>query len=394
VAIINARTGYLNGTTDGWAAKSLFEAGGALYAVVLNTSASLIEVHKSIDGGSSWTEQDSGNSRSHSGATHSYGAEISGTTIYVAYRTSTNTLRVRGFDTATDTWAGADVGAADASTVAAATHNVRVNIRSDGDIVVQYRNSGTQDSTYTRYEGSSWTEVTYWSTNTSWPVSSILGDSDLIHQFVRDATTTNLVHKTLTSANGSGTATGSPTTVAAQFSQFGGMVNDGGTIRIALAVTDSTGELDFEHAASTTDPTFTLVSNLSPTSTSDPGLLGGVVVPYSGEWYVIWSGDGRGSIHMDHGGTYASPSFGTDTDVITGLGNDPAVYAIATATGIPVLYTNPTGPSVDLIWAVGSGGAGPVTVSVPVSTATSAALAPTVTGGGANTVRSFAVLIG
>jgi hypothetical protein len=74
-AIASSRTGFLNGTTSGWAARSLFTVGVQLYAVVLDTAGNKIRVHKSIGDGT-WTEQDSADAPTHSGNTSSYDAAM------------------------------------------------------------------------------------------------------------------------------------------------------------------------------------------------------------------------------------------------------------------------------------------------------------------------------
>src|SRR5687768_13793362 len=160
MAIFNSRTGYKNGTSSGYAANSLFSVGTALYAVVVDTSAVKIRVHKSTNGGSTWTELDSTNAPTHSGATHSYDAAkpLSGASshfIYVAYRTAINTVRIRRFNTTTDAWETSDIGTA--RTDIAADFPVRFSVRSDGDILLVYRRASDGWAFMERWEGSSWT---------------------------------------------------------------------------------------------------------------------------------------------------------------------------------------------------------------------------------------------
>jgi len=358
VAISNARNGYINGTTSGWVARSLFPVGNDWYAVVLNTSAVLIEVHKSTDGGVTFTEQDSSNSLGHSGATHSYDAWLDGTNLHILYRPTgaTNTLRVRIFDTTTDTHAGSDVGGADASTTANSDFGVGVTVRSDGDVLVFFRD-GTNDVAYRRYEGSSWAAAAQLNTTqTSIPLSiTMTGNSDMAHALYFEQVNNDISNRSIDSSNTLGTHGDLDATALAGpiYSSFMGYVNDGGTHRIAALSNDSTGEFDFLHSTSSSAPTWTTVANASPTSTSDPGRMGGVVVPWNGKWVNVWSGDGRGTVHHDISDDYASPTFGLDTDIVTGLANDPAVYAAASATGVGVLYTDHTTPSVDFVYAQG-----------------------------------------
>jgi hypothetical protein len=362
MAISNARNGYINGTTSGWVARSLFNVGDTLYAVVLNTSAVVIEVHKSTDGGVTWTEQDSGDSLAHSGATHSYDANmpLSGSEagfIYVAYRTASTTVRVRRFDTSTDTWEATDLGSANASTVVQSDFGMGLVVRSNGDVVILYRNSTNQDTYITKYESGAWSISTVRTTATTVALcATMTANSDMAHLMIHETTNGDVHHRSVDSGSSLGTiGTLDATSITTiWYSSFMGYVNDGGTHRLGFANWDSTGELDFLYTTSSATPTFTTVGSLSPTSTTDPGKMGGTVVGYNGQWHVIWSGNGRGSIHYDVSDDYASPAFGADTTPVTGLANDPAVYAIAAPTGVPVLYTDHTTPSVDLFWAAGA----------------------------------------
>jgi len=380
VAISNARTGYINGTTSGWVARSLFSVGDNLYAVVLNTSASLIEVHKSTDGGVTWTEQDSSDSLSHSNAAHSYDANVPYTSngyIYVAYRTATNTVRVRRFDTSTDTWESTDIGSADASTTAHSDFGIALAVRSDGDVILVYRNSSNNDLYHRIYEGSSWAaQVAIHTSNTSIPLSIVMTDnSDMAHVFFYEETASDFTQRSIDSSNTLGTVGDLDSSVSTTrlLSSFGGYVNDGGTHRISIIQKDSGGEADFLFTTSGSAPSWSITTNLSPTTSTDPGILIGTSVPFQNRWHAIWSGNGRGYIHADRSDDFATPAFGTDRDVIFGLANDPACYAVATPTGIPVLYTDHTTPSVDLVWAVGSAPSPTIELSEGVASANTSA---------------------
>lgn len=363
-AITNARTGYRNGTTSGWSARSLHGVGDDLYAVVLDTSAVKIRVYKGTGDGT-WTEQDSANAVSHTNAVHSYDSAmpLSGTGagyIYIAYRTATNTVRVRRFNTATDTWEGSDVGGADATTTAREFFTVRIAIRSDGDVLVVYKHSTSNDTWIVRYEGSSWSSpaaVLQFAWNHVLDVA--LTGSDLGHIIVWDESNNQFFYYSYSSTNSKGLQTTVGSFPSAMRSSIWGYVNHGGTERIAAMLRDSGGESRIVHSALGTG-SWNNVTSVAPTSTTDMGIMGSVVVPYSGQWHVIWSGDGRGEIHYDYSDDYSSPAFGTDSTIVSGLSaTDPAVYAIASAYGIPVLYTDLTSPpAVDIVWAVGAPPAG------------------------------------
>jgi len=392
-AISNSRTGRKNGTTNGWSARALHWLNNAWYLVVLDTSAVKIRVYKGTDG-STWTEQDSADALTHSANTASYGVGNDGTDLFICYHTATNTVRTRKFLTGTDQWDTADVGAANMMTLCGPDYNKSVAIRSDGDVIVYlYQTNVTRGQIY-RYEGSSWGQTSPDAT-TGYPLDFVMTASSDMAQFVFvNSGTTDLRNRSLTSANSGGAGSVSvDNSITNMFCAQMGYINDGGTHRAALAYVDSDGSLAFAYSntAGTANSITNVVTGVSPTSTTDPGLMGAVVVPYDNKWHVIWSGDGRGSIHMDISDDYASPAFTTDTNVITGLGNDPIICAAASPDGILVVYTDETAGSVNSVWAVEAGG--PVSLSVPASTATALAPVPTVSGG-ANTIRSFAVLIG
>ena len=292
-AIQQARTGYLNGTTDGWSARSLFYLNNAWWLVALDTANTKIRVYKSLDG-SSWGEQDTANALSHTGNTHSYnaGVPLSGTNaskIHVAYRTATNTIRVRRFDTSTGLWESTDVGSANATTVARETHNVVIGIRSDNDVIVGYRSSITNDFYYVRYEGSSWSAAqTIYTTNTSVPLDLVMtANSDMCHFFWYVQTANDLICRSLDGANALGTTTTIDATVSTvvQWAGFGGYVNDAGTHRISFLSWDSTGEYDFVYSTSSSAPTFTTVASMSPTTVSDPGSMGGAIAVFDNKYF-------------------------------------------------------------------------------------------------------------
>ncbi|HRA49321.1 MAG TPA: hypothetical protein PK819_14710, partial [Thermomicrobiales bacterium] len=340
MALSGHRTGYLNGTTSGWVARSVFWYGSNWYLVALDTSAVKIRVYKSPDG-LTWTEQDASNALSHSGATDSYdvGMPLSGTSagkLHIAYRTATNTVRVQIFDMATDTFAGTDVGGANASTVVAADFGMSVAVRSDGDVLVLMRNNSNSDIYVLRYEGSSWASTTINTTNTSIPLDLCMtGNSDMAHILWYENVSFDWTTRSISNANALGTVTDIDSSVMTTpiFGSTMGYVNDGGTHRLIAPVPDSDGGLDISYAVSATTPTWTKINSVSPTTVTDPGIMGTVIVPYNSSFHALWSGDGRGEIHYDFSDDYATPAWHADQTPISGLGNNPAVSAAAGSTG-------------------------------------------------------------
>jgi hypothetical protein len=374
VAIASTKLGRLNGTTDGWCAKGLIPVSNSLYLVLLDTATTKIRVYKSTFGGA-FAEQDSADAPTHSGVNDSYDASTPLTLngfIYVAYRTAVNTVRVRRFNTGTDQWETADVGAANATTAAHATFNIRVGVRSDGDVLLVYRDLSTSDVFWTRYEGSSWAAGAAVLAGTYAPLDLLMTDnSDMAHVFGYDTAANDHTQRSISNANALGTEGDLDATASLTINSVAGYVNDSGTHRIAQAVKDADVAYDFQYSTSGTAPAWTNVAAMSPTTVTNPSVIGGTVVahdPGDGlNWYVIWAGAGRGQIHMDVSDDLASPAFTTDTNVITGLGNDPPCYAASAATGIAVAYTDPTTGASDVVWAVGAPPAAPG-LAIPVFT--------------------------
>jgi hypothetical protein len=369
VAISGVRQAFLNGVTSGWSAfVGPYEANGHLYAPLLNVSTLKLEMYKWTAGTGTPAVVDSANSPTHTGAAHSYtsGKPSSGASshlVHVARRSATNTVRVRRFNLTTELWEAADVASADATTIAHTDFGMTLGVRSDGDIVLYFRGSVSNDTTNERWEGTTWSAPTVvYATQTSYPLGILVENSDQALNYIYVMTSNDLVVEPLNSASTRGTQANVDTTMTQTYFGQPGYVNDGGTHRAAVLGRDADGSLAFYHTAAVTNTpgAHTAVTAVSPTTTTDPGIMGGCVVAYANKWHLIWSGDARGSIHMDISDDYASPAFSTDTNVVTGLSNnDPGLSAMAASTGIPVVYTNHSAtPSVELIWAVGAPGGG------------------------------------
>jgi hypothetical protein len=369
VAISGVRQAFLNGTTSGWSAfVGPYEANGHLYAPLLNVSTLKLEMYKWTAGTGTPAVVDSANSPTHFAATSSYasGRPSSGANthlVHVARRTAANTVRIRRFNLTTELWEAADVASADATTIAHADFNMTLDVRSDGDILFYFRGSVSNDTTAERWEGTTWSAPgVVFATQTSFPLGTVVtDDSDQALTFIYVQTNNDMFVEPLNNANTRGTQTANDSTLTIFFSMMPGYVNDGGTHRWAALMRNADGSLAFNYGIVGQNPgSGTQITAVSPTTVTDPGIMGGCVVPYQSKWHLIWSGDARGEIHMDISDDYATPAFGTDTNVVTGLSNnDPGLSAMAASTGIPVVYTNHSAtPSVELIWAVGAPGGG------------------------------------
>jgi hypothetical protein len=328
-----------------------------MYVVVAHRTLAVIQVYKSIDYGDTWTLLDDVHSKPHSAGTDSYdaGTPISGSFtdyIYVARRTATNTIRVTRFNMATDLWESTDIGGANATTTAHNAYNIRVSVRSDGDVLLVYRNSTDNDLYWTRYEGVSWSApATLNTSNTSILLDVIMtGNSDMAHVVFYEETANDVTHVSISNANVLGTVTDIDATASIIYNSFGSYVLDGATHRIGFPIKDSTNEYDFVHATSATNPTFTTVASLTPTTVSNPGEQGGATTPYNNKWYVVWS-TASGAIYWDASDDFATPAFGTDTLKLTAANANPTVFARTHARGVPIVYTD--GFSVISEWLVG-----------------------------------------
>jgi hypothetical protein len=365
VAISGVRFALLNGATNGWTADvGPYEANGHRYAPLLNTSTLKIEMYKWTNGTGTPAVVDSANSPTHTGATHSYGSgkPITGASshlVHVARRTATNTIRIRRFNLNTEVWEAADVGPADATTIAHTDFNVTVGVRSDGDILLYWRGSISNDCTYSRWEGASWAapQVTF-ATQTSYPMGTfVTGDADQAFTFMYVNTNNDVILEPLNNANTRGTQGTIDATASQSYRSMPGYALDGATHRTGMVLRDSDGTMDFvHHTVSNAPGAGTVVTNVAPAATTDMGLMGGVVCAYNAKWYAFWSGDGRGEIHMDSSDDLGTPAFTGNTTPVSGLAaNDPGVCAMEGTSGIALLYNVHTAtPSVELVWPVGA----------------------------------------
>lgn len=198
----NARIARL--ATRFFQARCLFESRNALYAVV-ETTAPDIAVFKSTNLGVTWTEQDAANAP----ATHDSGFDFDAYerdgTIHISYYTAANTITVIPFDCDTNSY-GASLGAASA----AATTNMKVVSRADGDVLVFFASSA--DSTLlkvSRYEVATWTsdETVVDFGGTVGICDVVIDGNDIATVIVREGTANDLSYASYSAANAASVAT-------------------------------------------------------------------------------------------------------------------------------------------------------------------------------------------
>jgi hypothetical protein len=112
----------------------------SLYQVTQDTGGSPeFHMYKSTDNAASWSEVDTGNGPTVFNTAYPWSADWAkaglnntgeGNAIVLAYFTNTNTMRARAFNIGSQTWATADLNAADATTAAVNTRPVRMILNS------------------------------------------------------------------------------------------------------------------------------------------------------------------------------------------------------------------------------------------------------------------------
>src|SRR3989344_4923759 len=145
-----------------------FEVGGNLYVVTVDKTNNLVFVQKSIDGGDTWNEMDSGNHPTYSGdeSKDTISAAVLSTTIYIAYQNASRDYCVPPFATSTDTWGTAVINGPNTSSAVVSDTGVNafhLAVRADGSYVVGYQgptnaNMGTAYRTVrvSRYVSGAW----------------------------------------------------------------------------------------------------------------------------------------------------------------------------------------------------------------------------------------------
>lgn len=367
----NARTGQ----SGSWGSRAAFSTASGLYVVVMDTSGVKIRVYKSTDG-TTWTQQDSSNALTPTAATACFSCTIAVGVIYIAYFNTTTSIRVHKFDTSSDTFTG-NVGSGDAngaSNTPTSFGQVRVAVRSDGDVVIVYtRSSG--GIYWTRYEGSSWAATSVLDSGSNIPNDLLMMASDrAIALYAQDAANDHS-YRTISSANALGTVVDLDTSVATNPSGafLGCVFNDGTNDKIGLVLVDSTNELDFYHAIQG-EPlgSATAVSGVN-TAGNEPQLTGAAVETFNSKVYVCWSK--ANTVLYDSTTSLTTLTFGTDQTLIGSLTDtDPIPQFIKGLSALGVIYNDNGAVKVEWITAPASS---PITISGVLATGSATTSNPT-----------------
>jgi hypothetical protein len=342
-----------------------FEAGSALYAVLVDKTNNHIECWKSTDGGDTWAEQDAANHPSSSTTANYKSVTVhqSGTALVCFIPKGSTSIEIREFSTSSDTWGSAitgptiTLGAATHTNPAATPPRVLGAKRSDGSYVVVY-NGATQSVMGTAYDrakvhirssGGTWsgpfdlagspnspidntlpgTQVYYH------PLAVVPDASDRAHIIYKEATSGALKSRTLLSG---GTFTTAQTIDGGAYTDTsaGGGPALVGTEIVYPYLQNST-TLGVGRATAADTPSWSTQA-VSATTTSNPKLSGvntGAVAGDGSTAHAFWPDFSTSDIWRDSDG--GSGTWGTDTewkDAVT----CNAICVGAIGVGIGVLY--------------------------------------------------------
>jgi hypothetical protein len=355
-------------STATWTARSLWDTGTALYAVVQDTGATpKVRVMKADDriNPTTWTEQDSGDNKSITNVDYPFSSWLhTNGDLHIVAMSATNTLTHYLFDTDTDQWI---TGYGNVTTFCENEHSVRVVVRSDGDVFVFYTSSADDaDIFYSIWNGSTWsgdlTILTATSANASSIIDSGVDSTDRTWVVYYDASGVDVTYVTISSSDVVSTPVDIEAFGPTSGSQNAGagytLYDDGGTDKIIVTYLDDSGNLSERtvtlesDAASGNLSTEVLVESLgsavgtrTPVSTAVVGS-----VPYAA-W---WDDAASGTIYYStkSGGTWAARSA-----FATGITRLVEIVPVG-SDGLGVVYQSSSDVMFD--WLITSTGAEPV----------------------------------
>jgi hypothetical protein len=289
---------------------------------VIQQLSPLMRVFKSPDG-STWDEQDAGNSFSpftespYSSWLHSDGFD------YVFYNIGDfYNYAIRRFDTATDTWETSDFTGGLVSVNVSDQASVRIVVCADGDVVCFFQDVNTGYPTVIRYDGVSWgAEIPILAVN-GFPIDAIVDGSDRVLLAWSDATNNAQSYITFDQTDTFGrlqdfdSEVHATPTLSSHMCRF----NDGANDMVAILARDLPGgELDVHYGIEgSTLGSLTTVEAVS-TDTIVGRLSIGLAV-LNGQVYAGWSARPGGSDSFLHYAVSTSLSpltFGPDTTLLT-----------------------------------------------------------------------------
>lgn len=336
-------TGLLVATTNVESfSKPFISSAGNVYVFGKGTTTNLIRAFKATDPTSSFSNVGSDVTVTSTNAIIGLDAVQQGDLIHVVTTdgaaAATIDLRYHVFDMSSDSWTTSNetiVNDYSVVTLATAAH-AKVNIRSDGDVIVLYNGplvniSAADRETvyYARRESGSWTvnvEVSNAGANAWFAGGVVIGANDRMHFFFINDTTSDAYQRTLTSANALETFPASYDTSinTTQISAMacGTSYDSSGTIKVRYPQEDNTGVILLSAKLDSAD---------APTVSTDADITGAT---------DIESGSHRGSFAAN-GTTLWNAFVGSaDSDIYTqsnvndGGWSTPASFVTAVSNGI------------------------------------------------------------
>lgn len=372
----------------------LSEKPKALYVVTQDSGASpKVRIHKSTDWGANWSEQDSSNAPSAYNASYAFDATDtrSGPYLGVARFTGAKTVQVRTFNMATDTWSASDYGGG--SEPAAFIYYININLNIDHQImdddcgacaVHGSSEADTADLVFTRAgdRSSAWSSATSLLAGSS-SQESVLLDSAMdktspgrATRIYTDAANSDVSYRTLVLSSqgtqgdldttGADIGLGEVSTLTAQVFRNSSHVDQ---VLAAFIDADGTLEERLMTLESGTPGLATQHEISSSTSYADRFLS---TTKHGSDLYVVATpSDSAIDYFVD---ADADGSWGSAQSWKTGLTTVRLSQAFAVPGGVGIIVCYAEDTTVKTDWLIGPNL--PVSVSVPLMTATASPTAP------------------
>lgn len=200
-------------------------------------------------------------------------------------------------------------------------HGATVAVRSDGDIIVLYSNlvaDNDSDSavSYSRRESGTWTRgvAVAGVANNDISGTAVLGASDRIHFFFKRDDLSDVLHRSLSSANALGATTSTVDAVAGtDLFLVGGVSFNDGTARVRVAYEGGNGQISSAYGNDVENPTWTIETNASDNDvlTQNNAPVGDMVLDGQ-KSHLIYSEDLTSDIFIDENDGIGG--WGTDTE--------------------------------------------------------------------------------
>jgi hypothetical protein len=368
----------------------------SLYQVTQDTGGSPeFHMYRSTDNAASWSEVDTGNGPTVFNTAYPWSADWAkaglnntgeGNAIVLAYFTNTNTMRARAFNIGSQTWATADLNAADATTAAVNTRPVRMILNSIEQQIFFTATADDADISRAQRLAAAWQATAIYFAATSANQSSL---SDMVKDrtsfgaasstgrfltgFVYDAaggddfsvqTVTSSTNGTITDLDAAA-AVGSSKHASATYHTYSGA---GGVDTVIAAYIDSDDTLQERTAQlEVTAASITFGTQHQVTATTSYAGRQLSTCKFGSDLYVFASTGTGIDYYKDTG---ASGTWGSVNNWKSGLTNCFLSQATpVTGVGIIVVYNDNGDVKCDIAEAVGGGGAASLTVGAATATA-------------------------